>query len=185
MKDFMIQIGTFMLLGKTLLHFCPSEKYEKYLKLLFGFMIVIQFITPVLSLGKGEVMEEYIENQAAFEKKFETSLAEVEDKWFLYNEEIEKQIEKEQQKAEEMVQEQMNEKESETGQEAGKAEETRNSIRSREINENVETGEDKINETEKTEENMDTETGSVEGYGKEEEDRIEVDKVKIEVSEYE
>ena len=77
MKDFMIQIGTFMLLGKTLLHFCPSGKYEKYLKLLFGFMIIIQFITPILSLGKGEVMEEYIENQAAFEKKFESSLAEV------------------------------------------------------------------------------------------------------------
>ena len=82
-----------------------------------------------------------------------------------------------------MVQEQMNEKENETGQEAGKAEETRNSIRSREINENVETGEDKINETEKTEENMDTE--SVEGYEKEEEDKIEVDKVKIEVSGHE
>lgn len=111
MKEFMIQVGTFMLLGKTLLHFYPSEKYEKYLKLLFGFMIVIQFITPVLSFGNGNVMDEYIKNQKVFENKFEASLTEVEEKWFTYNEEIEKKIEEEQQKAEEMVQEQIAEQE--------------------------------------------------------------------------
>lgn len=106
MKEFMIQVGTFMLLGKTLLHFCPNEKYEKYLKLLFGFMILIQFISPVLSLNGGNIMDEYIKNQNVFENKFESSLKEVEDKWFIYNEEIEKKIEEGQQKAEEMVQEQ-------------------------------------------------------------------------------
>lgn len=105
MKEFMIQVGTFMLLGKTLLHFCPNEKYEKYLKLLFGFMILIQFISPVLSLNGGNIMDEYIKNQNVFENKFESSLKEVEDKWFIYNEEIEKKIEEGQQKAEEMVQE--------------------------------------------------------------------------------
>lgn len=109
MKEFMIQIGTFMLLGKTLLHLCPSEKYEKYLKLLFGFMIVIQFIAPFLSFGNGKVMDEYIKNQKIFKDKFESSLAEVEEQWFLYNEEIEKQIEREQKKAKEMVREQVTE----------------------------------------------------------------------------
>lgn len=136
MKEFMIQIGTFMLLGKTLLHFCPSGKYEKYIKFLFGFMIIIQFAGPVLALGNESVMEDYIKNQEMFEGKFKASLKQVEEKWFVYNEEIENQIEKEQQKAEQMIQEQEaeqqeetavqraeEEKEAETGQETDKKEE--------------------------------------------------------------
>ena len=122
MKEFMIQVGTFMLLGKTLLHFCPSGKYEKYLKLLFGFMITIQFVTPVLSLGNGNVMEEYKKNQKVFEDRFETSLAEVEGRWFTYNEKIEKKIEEEQQKAETMVQEQRVEQENKEKEEENEAE---------------------------------------------------------------
>ena len=107
MKELMQQIGIFLILGKTLLHFCPSEKYEKYIKLLFGFMLVLQFATPILSLGNESVMEKYIMNQEQFEREFEQSLKTVDEKWFRYNEEIEKRIENEQQKAEVMFQEQM------------------------------------------------------------------------------
>ena len=71
MKEFMQQIGIFVLFGKTLLHFCPNGKYEKYIKLLFGFMIVVQFAEPVLSLGSGSVMDEYIKNKEQFEGKFQ------------------------------------------------------------------------------------------------------------------
>lgn len=106
MKEFLLQTGIFMLLGKTILHFCPNEKYEKYLKLLFEFMIVIQFIAPFLSLGKGELLEKYMKNQTELEREFEMSMEEAEDKWFLYEKKIEKQIKKEQQKAEKMLQEQ-------------------------------------------------------------------------------
>ena len=106
MKEFMQQIGIFVLFGKTLLHFCPNGKYEKYIKLLFGFMIVVQFAEPVLSLGSGSVMDEYIKNKEQFEGKFQRSLGMIEEKWFLYDEEIKKKIESEQQKAEVMLQEQ-------------------------------------------------------------------------------
>ncbi len=113
MKELMQQIGIFLILGKTLLHFCPSEKYEKYIKLLFGFMLVLQFATPILSLGNESVMEKYITNQEQFEREFEQSLKTVDEKWFRYNEEIEKRIENEQQKAEVMFQEQIAEQNAE------------------------------------------------------------------------
>ncbi|MBQ6886626.1 MAG: stage III sporulation protein AF [Lachnospiraceae bacterium] len=113
MKELMQQIGIFLILGKTLLHFCPSEKYERYIKLLFGFMLVLQFATPILSLGNESVMEKYITNQEQFEREFEQSLKTVDEKWFRYNEEIEKRIENEQQKAEVMFQEQIAEQNAE------------------------------------------------------------------------
>lgn len=113
MKELMQQIGIFLILGKTLLHFCPSEKYGKYIKLLFGFMLVLQFATPILSLGNESVMEKYITNQEQFEREFEQSLKTVDEKWFRYNEEIEKRIENEQQKAEVMFQEQIAEQNAE------------------------------------------------------------------------
>ena len=118
MIQFMKQIGIFVLLGKTLLHFCPSEKYEKYLKLIFGFMVVMQFVSPVLSLGSGSTMEEYEKNKVDFEVRLEESLQEVEDKWFLYKEEIEAQVEKDRAEAEKMVQEEWNKKEAEKEQES-------------------------------------------------------------------
>ena len=107
MKEFMQQIGIFLLLGKSLLHFCPSEKYEKYIKLLFGFMLVLQFASPILSLGNESVMEKYINNQEKFEQEFEKSLKTVDEKWFQYSEEIEHRIENEQKKAETMLQQQI------------------------------------------------------------------------------
>lgn len=104
MIEFMKQISVFMLLGKTLLYFCPGKKYEKYVKLLFGFMVILQFATPVLALGSGGTLEEYEKNKAVFEKQFARSMEAVEKKWFLYQEEIAKQIEKERVGAEKMVQ---------------------------------------------------------------------------------
>lgn len=105
MIQFMKQIGIFILLGKTILHFCPCEKYEKYLKLLFGFMVTIQFVSPVLSFGNGSTMQEYEKNKADFEQKMEESLKDVEEKWFLYDEEIATKIEKNKTEAESMMEE--------------------------------------------------------------------------------
>ena len=40
--EFLKQISVFLLLGQTILHFCPGEKYGKYMKVLLGFMLVVQ-----------------------------------------------------------------------------------------------------------------------------------------------
>ncbi len=105
MMEFLKQISIFMLLGKTLLHFCPSKKYEKYLKLLFGFMVVLQFAAAGLSFGAGEAWEAYEKRKVYFERQLEQSLDAVEEKWFVYQEQIETRIIKEKEEAEELVQE--------------------------------------------------------------------------------
>lgn len=107
MLQFMKQLAVFMIVGKTMIHFCPSEKYEKYIKLLFGFMVVIQFITPVLSLGSGVGMDGYEQRKSELEAKLEESLLSVEEQWFLYNEEIEKKIASDTREAEELMKMQM------------------------------------------------------------------------------
>ena len=105
MVEFMKQISVFMLLGKTLLHFCPSDKYEKYIKLLFGFMVVLQFAAPVLSFCRKGTLDEYEKNKYKVERELEQSLEGVEEKWFLYQEKIENRIETESRNAQALVQE--------------------------------------------------------------------------------
>lgn len=41
------RIGIFMLAAQAVIHFAPSQKYEKYMKLIVGIMILLQFLTPV------------------------------------------------------------------------------------------------------------------------------------------
>ncbi len=42
------QIGIFMICSQAILHFKPSEKYEKYLKLLISVMVLAQILVPVV-----------------------------------------------------------------------------------------------------------------------------------------
>lgn len=104
--DFFKQISIFLLLGQTIQHFAPGEKYEKYIKMLLGFMVVAQFAAPLLSFGNKERMEEYENNKETFTKKMEEALQTVDEKWFLYNEQIEEQIEKELENAQTALSEQ-------------------------------------------------------------------------------
>lgn len=92
---FFRQISIFLLLGQTILHFAPGEKYEKYIKMLLGFMVIAQFAVPILSFGKKDRMEEYENNREMFTKRMDEALQTVDEKWFLYNEQIEQQIERE------------------------------------------------------------------------------------------
>ena len=105
MFAFMKQISIFILLGKTLMHFCPNKKYEKYIKLLFGFMVVLQFASPLFSMGSTGTLEEYEKNRMFFEQQLTKSMEAVGEKWFLYQDRIEKQIEKEKAEAEKLVKE--------------------------------------------------------------------------------
>lgn len=42
------QIGIFMICAQAVLHFKPSAKYEKYLKLLISVMVLVQLLVPFL-----------------------------------------------------------------------------------------------------------------------------------------
>lgn len=52
------QIGIFMVCAQMILHFKPSDKYKKYIKLLISFMVLVQLVLPVMALldknGKSE-----------------------------------------------------------------------------------------------------------------------------------
>lgn len=103
---FLKQISIFLLLGQTILHFAPGEKYEKYIKVLLGLMLVVQFAAPLLSFGSRDRMAEYENNKKVFTQKMEEALQTVDEKWFVYNEQIKQQIEKELENAEVLVWEQ-------------------------------------------------------------------------------
>lgn len=110
---FLKQISIFLLLGQTILHFAPGEKYEKYIKVLLGLMLVVQFAAPLLSFGSRDRMTEYENNKKAFTQKMEEALQTVDEKWFVYNEQIKQQIEKELENAEVLVWEQREQEETE------------------------------------------------------------------------
>ena len=53
------QIGIFMICAQAILHFKPSEKYEKYLKLLISVMILAQLLSPVMQIISGNNCEDF------------------------------------------------------------------------------------------------------------------------------
>ncbi|MBO5208223.1 MAG: stage III sporulation protein AF [Lachnospiraceae bacterium] len=86
--DVIKKIGIFMLAAQAVIHFAPGQKYEKYIKLIVGILILVQFIIPINKLLGGDetewstlletmeiekVMEqgttiEYLEEETGFEK---------------------------------------------------------------------------------------------------------------------
>ena len=49
------QVGVFMVCAQTILHFKPQQKYDKYLKLLAGIMVIAQLAIPLIGvLGKAQ-----------------------------------------------------------------------------------------------------------------------------------
>ena len=41
------RIGIFMIAAQAVLHFTPGQKYEKYIKLIVGMMVLLQFVTTL------------------------------------------------------------------------------------------------------------------------------------------
>ncbi len=109
MLEILMRISVFLVLGKTLLHFCPSKKYERYLKLLFGFMVMIQVVTPIFSFVGMNFEETYEAKMKEFEQKLEQSVSDADEEWFAYHGQIEAYIEKECAETELLVQEQLQE----------------------------------------------------------------------------
>ncbi len=53
------QIGVFMICAQVILHFRPSVKYEKYLKLLISVMVLVQIIIPAVNLFTGRESKDF------------------------------------------------------------------------------------------------------------------------------
>ena len=47
------KIGIFMIAAQAVIHFAPGQKYEKYMKLIVGIMILLQFLAPVYKILEG------------------------------------------------------------------------------------------------------------------------------------
>ncbi|MCM1143778.1 MAG: stage III sporulation protein AF [Blautia sp.] len=45
------KIGIFMIVAQAVLHFAPGAKYEKYIRLIVGIMILLQFLNPLYALS--------------------------------------------------------------------------------------------------------------------------------------
>lgn len=48
------KIGIFMIAAQAVIHFAPEHKYEKYLKLIVGIMVLLQFLSPLYKISGGE-----------------------------------------------------------------------------------------------------------------------------------
>ena len=60
------QIGAFMVCAQTILHFKPHQKYDKYLKLLAGIMVIAQLLVPLLSVLTDSEVSLYKEDRSFF-----------------------------------------------------------------------------------------------------------------------
>lgn len=47
------KIGIFMIAAQAVIHFAPDIKYAKYMKLIVGIMVLLQFLTPIYGIVNG------------------------------------------------------------------------------------------------------------------------------------
>lgn len=65
------RIGIFMIAAQAVLHFAPGQKYEKYIKLIIGTLILLQFAAPlkgILSGAGSDWSGKLLEMEALFEE---------------------------------------------------------------------------------------------------------------------
>ncbi len=67
----MEQITLFLLIGQMLLHLIPSGGYEKYVRMIFRLMILLQLIVPVFSLVRGDLRQSVSEHLRQYEAEME------------------------------------------------------------------------------------------------------------------
>lgn len=52
------KIGIFMIAAQAVIHFAPAQKYEKYIRMIVGVMILLLFLTPVYQILTKAAWEE-------------------------------------------------------------------------------------------------------------------------------
>lgn len=68
------QVGIFLIIGQTILHFRPGKQYEKYMRLMISMMIMSQLMIPIFSIFDQEIgatMNEYLAQYQEELKAFE------------------------------------------------------------------------------------------------------------------
>lgn len=78
MQSIIGHIGIFMICAQAIMHFRPKEIYGKYLRLLFGVMVLIQILQPFLSFffgGTGmDISQSVQEFQSIVDKSMEEAI---------------------------------------------------------------------------------------------------------------
>ena len=52
------KIGIFMIAAQAVIHFAPAQKYEKYIRMIVGMMILLQFLAPLYQILTKNAWEE-------------------------------------------------------------------------------------------------------------------------------
>ncbi|MDE5597868.1 MAG: stage III sporulation protein AF [Lachnospiraceae bacterium] len=52
------KIGIFMIAAQAVIHFAPAQKYEKYIRMIVGMMILLQFLAPLYQILTKTAWEE-------------------------------------------------------------------------------------------------------------------------------
>ena len=47
------KIGIFMIAAQAVIHFAPAAKYEKYMRLVVGIIVLLQFLVPINKITDG------------------------------------------------------------------------------------------------------------------------------------
>lgn len=63
------RIGIFMIAAQVVIHFAPDRKYAKYMKLIAGVMILLQFLSPIYEIVCGATMN-WSEQLSNMEQEF-------------------------------------------------------------------------------------------------------------------
>lgn len=74
---FMKQIGIFIICAQSFLHFSAGKSYEKYVKLLIGIIVLMQFVAPVKAILAPENQQELWEEVERFQKELEDAAGEI------------------------------------------------------------------------------------------------------------
>ena len=70
------KIGIFMIAAQAVIHFAPAQKYEKYIRMIVGMMILLQFLAPLYQILTKTAWEEPDWN-ALTESRLEKSVPEL------------------------------------------------------------------------------------------------------------
>lgn len=72
------QIGIFMICAQAILHFKPSAKYEKYIKLLISVMVLVQLLVPVIDFFSGKDSVYFFERMEEIQGDIERDMEQLE-----------------------------------------------------------------------------------------------------------
>lgn len=72
------KLGIFIIISQTIVHFCPNNSYERYIRMLVGIMIISLMVIPVAGIFFSQVEFDYASRLSQFEKDFYEAVESVE-----------------------------------------------------------------------------------------------------------